>query len=277
MEYAYIYLVDTSNVDKRNTNNYDSDDIDLYDLLTLLPDDVQARLRRLVHANDRRMGIVSQTLQRHVFVKLYADNCQSFKISDIVIKRSRWGRPYWGLDEMEINTNSRCEYDYNVSHHDGLVVLAVRKSNSIGVDIALETDFTGEDFKYVFSNSEIRSVEGGSTTYSQLWSLKESYLKAIGSGLSDDIGSIEFTDVDSRNVVECTSTGPFEVDFAQHRYPKLLGLNTATKFLSIDLNNGRILSLCMPGAEKVVFYYRYLGLKDFLTDVDLILNKGAFS
>ncbi|MBI4860254.1 MAG: 4'-phosphopantetheinyl transferase superfamily protein, partial [Candidatus Riflebacteria bacterium] len=87
---------------------------------------------------------------------------------------------------------------FNLSHKRGLLALAVARGAEVGVDV--ET-VQGKDPKMahrVFAPPEIALVESiprerRALAFTVLWTLKESYIKARGKGLSIPLGSFHFT------------------------------------------------------------------------------------
>jgi phosphopantetheinyl transferase len=242
--------------------------------LEVLPVEAQERLKRITGGVNRSMALISQVLQRYVFLDVYyplriARNGPNMK--DIVIKTTMTGRRYW--DTAATGVDEAVPYDYNVSHHDGIVVVAVRKGERVGVDVAVESDFSGQNWEDIFSKSELDAVKNGTTTYSQLWSLKESFVKASGLGISQIFEGLEFINVQSKKVIPSQSSQDYtiEVDFNSSYYPRLKQKNLLTmdRFISVGLTNHRILSVCVPNGNTVKFEFKYPTISDitsFITE-----------
>jgi 4'-phosphopantetheinyl transferase len=89
--------------------------------------------------------------------------------------------------------------DFSISHARGLVVCAVTSPGRIGVDIEhfgrhVQSSTIAKRF---FTPAEAKAVESApddarSAKFLQLWALKEAYLKAHGTGLSESLQSVEF-------------------------------------------------------------------------------------
>ncbi|CAL2044600.1 unnamed protein product [Caenorhabditis brenneri] len=96
-------------------------------------------------------------------------------------------------------------FEYNVSHHGDLVVLATGESR-IGIDVMrvneARRDTAAEQMDTLnrhFSEEEIESVKGGDKSeekrwhaFYRIWCLKESILKATGVGLPDGLHNHTF-------------------------------------------------------------------------------------
>ena len=100
------------------------------------------------------------------------------------------GKPYLreGIDDLQ----------FNVSHTKGASVLAFARGIEVGIDIEhsqRKVDVEGVG-RRVFTSAERASIHGlgassGLRQFFRLWTAKEAYLKATGSGLSCDPATIE--------------------------------------------------------------------------------------
>jgi len=123
------------------------------------------------------------------------------KNQEISFGRSDKGKP--------ILNDNKSTFDINISHHGRLVVLASHSAEKVGVDVMQieqrdNLDSYFDTMKRVFSPQEwvfIRegssfdsdfSCQGKMRRFLRLWSLKESYFKAEGMGITTDLRSIEF-------------------------------------------------------------------------------------
>jgi len=80
---------------------------------------------------------------------------------------------------------------FNISHCHKAIFCAVGDT-PIGVDIE-EIQYDKALAKQIFSDTEIIRINGSdnpSVEFTKLWTMKESYLKLIGSGLTDDLKSV---------------------------------------------------------------------------------------
>ncbi len=93
---------------------------------------------------------------------------------------------------------------FNIAHTEGLVVFAACDSGQIGVDVerlSRATDvnlsrryFAAPEVDYVMSQD---SDEARTTAFLRVWTLKESFIKAIGRGLSIPLADFAFEQIDS--------------------------------------------------------------------------------
>lgn len=96
---------------------------------------------------------------------------------DIVIGTDLYGKPYWNDSE---------KYDFNISH-SGDWVVGVLASSCVGIDVEQIGPLDLSVAKHVFSGAELQIIlqkdeEEAKDYFYELWTLKESYIKAIGKG-----------------------------------------------------------------------------------------------
>lgn len=85
---------------------------------------------------------------------------------------------------------------FNISHSGEQALLAFSAAGNIGIDLErMQHDF---DFYRIqqryFSNEQVAAISNSSDSYKifyQFWTLKEAFIKAIGSGLFRDLGSFD--------------------------------------------------------------------------------------
>ncbi|MRH99226.1 4'-phosphopantetheinyl transferase superfamily protein [Kriegella sp. EG-1] len=92
------------------------------------------------------------------------------------------------------------ELDFNVSHSNNQIIIGFSKKLTIGVDIEkIKNDFDALDLaKNVFSNEEVNALStySGTSLYRAFyrgWTRKESFIKAVGEGLSYPLKSFSVT------------------------------------------------------------------------------------
>lgn len=141
------------------------------DLKLLLDKDKQQKVEKLQKIEDQKRAIISALLLNDI-LKYYG-----LSTSDIIY--NEYGKPY-------LKNNEIC---FNISHSGDYVVCAVSK-NEIGVDIQeirkvndliVQKKYTEEEQKYVTDD----------VTFTKVWTLKESYVKAIGKGLYQKVEEVE--------------------------------------------------------------------------------------
>ena len=100
-------------------------------------------------------------------------------------KKNKYGKPFISNPLITV------PLQFNISHTDKLIVLAVTIGQEIGVDAEylLRSGDTIEIAERYFSNKEVQqlytlSPENQKKHFYDLWTLSESYIKACGMGLS---------------------------------------------------------------------------------------------
>ena len=96
------------------------------------------------------------------------------------------------------------ELHYNLSHANGIAACIVSGSEC-GIDCEQVRSFRPNVMKRAFSASEHELVENAADSerdlmFFRLWTLKESYVKALGIGISYPLGTAEFSFDGSRIV-----------------------------------------------------------------------------
>ena len=109
--------------------------------------------------------------------------------SDIVINKDERGKPF---------VEGREDVFVSISHSKGAVMVGI-SDKPIGVDIEMLKTRRKTVEKRVFTDREISLIDSSTDenkAFFVLWTLKESYLKAIGTGFADNAESICFYSLD---------------------------------------------------------------------------------
>lgn len=110
------------------------------------------------------------------------------KPEKIIFKTSKYDRPELVYPIIK-------NFDFNLSHSNGAVVLAVA-NNKVGVDIEkikpiefsiYKNYFTEEESKYIFN-----AKKNYLNRFYEIWTLKEAYAKANGRGISQNLCNFHF-------------------------------------------------------------------------------------
>lgn len=126
---------------------------------------------------------------------------------------------------------------FNISHCKGLAVCAIA-NGSIGVDAEGIRKFPERVLKRCFTENEIRYIkenEFPDRAFFQLWTLKESYVKAIGIGISYPLKNAEF--IIDNNHITANAEGKYS-------------------FMQIILDNEFVCSLCCNNIFNNTVYFR---------------------
>ncbi len=149
------------------------EDCPIDNLLKLLDNDELVRYKRYQNATSARQFLLGRLLLRHVLKKHYkVANC------DIKIAYNKHGKPALILDDIH----------FNIAHSGDWVVCVVDNS-SVGIDIEKIGKFRPAVAKRLFSTDEQKVLmmhenSARNDFFYSLWTLKESYSKAIGRGLT---------------------------------------------------------------------------------------------
>ncbi|XP_070762471.1 L-aminoadipate-semialdehyde dehydrogenase-phosphopantetheinyl transferase [Enoplosus armatus] len=160
------------------------------------------RIGQFVFVKDAKSAMAGRLLLRR-FV------CERMGIpwSDIRLERSPRGKPYLAAP-LKVSSDLGPEppaWSFNLSHQGDYAVLAAEQGMQVGVDI-MKTTMPGsssvpEFFRIMtrqFTAYEWSVVQSAGSEHQQLaafhrhWALKESFIKAIGTGLGFNLQRVEF-------------------------------------------------------------------------------------
>ncbi|KAF9987577.1 hypothetical protein BGZ65_003009 [Modicella reniformis] len=171
-------------------------------LLTFLPKIECDRLLQFRAEDDTRRALIGR-LMIHAFFVAYHD-C---KWEELIFSRSEGNKPIL-LEPAHLK-----DVSFNISHHGNWVILAgdmsIRSSVRIGVDVmdfseqgefetfssCFQEQFTPAEFAYM--NDAPHDLNAPTSTnnfrrFNRMWCLKESVVKALGTGIVYDLQSFEF-------------------------------------------------------------------------------------
>jgi len=144
---------------------------------------------RFYFAKDRRCYLVTRALLRTVLSR-YAP----VDPKDWVFSANAYGRPHIANTHAPDGCLS-----FSVSHTQGLIVLGVAKGRSLGVDVEnfATRDMSIDMANHYFAPQEVAALHEVShrqrqDRFFQYWTLKESYIKARGLGLSLPLDGFSF-------------------------------------------------------------------------------------
>jgi 4'-phosphopantetheinyl transferase len=164
-------------------------DADLASWGALLSDEERARRDRFVFAEDKRDFTAAHALVRRALSRYDA------------IGPAEWRFETNGFGKPDVVAEQAGEppLAFSLSHTRGLVACAIMRGASVGIDVERcgRGVADGEIASRYFAESEIRHLqtcppEQYPTRFIEFWVLKESYIKAVGSGLSLDLHSFSF-------------------------------------------------------------------------------------
>jgi 4'-phosphopantetheinyl transferase len=156
-------------------------------LHALLTDDERRRLQDFRAAAPRRLHLIARALQRTALSRLVP----AVNAADWRFDRGATGRP-------ALAAAHRLAVDFNIAHTQGVVVMAAGREVRLGIDVErLERRRSLDIARRYFSAHEIAALEAlpvdaQARRFVELWTLKEAYLKAVGTGIAGGLGSMTF-------------------------------------------------------------------------------------
>ncbi|XP_067842244.1 L-aminoadipate-semialdehyde dehydrogenase-phosphopantetheinyl transferase isoform X2 [Heptranchias perlo] len=159
-------------------------------------DEEKQRIGRFVFAKDAKAAMGGRLLIR----KLIAEKLK-IPWNEIQLQRTTKGKPFLTNPILNVFPN----FNFNISHQGDYTVLAAEPILQVGVDV-MKTDFPGsssvaEFFRIMnrqFTDHEWNTINMAGDEWVQLdmfyrhWALKESFIKAIGVGVTFNLQRIEF-------------------------------------------------------------------------------------
>ncbi|PGK39672.1 4'-phosphopantetheinyl transferase [Bacillus anthracis] len=139
----------------------------------------QKKIKKYKFRKDMERTLIGEILVRHIIKKQFGISNNAIHFST-----NSYGKPY-AIDFEDFN--------YNISHSGSWVVLAVDDS-PIGVDIEKIQPIDLDVAKLFFSKKEYTNLMNThislrTSYFYQLWSMKESYVKQVGKGLTIPLNS----------------------------------------------------------------------------------------
>ncbi|MDE1997881.1 MAG: 4'-phosphopantetheinyl transferase superfamily protein [Burkholderiales bacterium] len=153
----------------------------------LLSQDERKRWTQFMFEKDRHCYLVSRALLRTVLANILAVHP-----SEVCFGKSSKGKPF-------LTHPKGGELSFNLTHCEDMVLLAVANRGQIGIDVEPSTRSAPLDIAYqYFAEHEVRSLKACAPKlrdeyFFALWTLKESYVKATGQGLSTPLHSFGFS------------------------------------------------------------------------------------
>jgi 4'-phosphopantetheinyl transferase len=152
-----------------------------------LPADERAAAARFVFEDDRRQALVARALVRHALAAVEGGVAAgAWRFS-----RTAHGRPVIANPSFEWLT-------FSLSHTRSLVVCAVAARAAVGVDVeSLAREPPLEVAPHYFAPAEVADLgrapsEARGHRFLEYWTLKESFVKALGLGLAVPLDSFAF-------------------------------------------------------------------------------------
>ena len=155
----------------------------------ILTDSERQQHGRFHFAKDRHRYLVTRLLIRHVLSRYVPIKPQDWRF-----EATHYGKPFI----TNVHPVAQ-DLSFNISHSDSVVVVAIAHQRSIGIDIEdLSRKAPLEVADHFFSPYEVRQLRALPSAqqprrFFDLWTLKESYIKARGKGLSIPLDQFSFS------------------------------------------------------------------------------------
>lgn len=146
-------------------------------LLQQLPFPIQNKVIRYRKWEDKQRSLFGKLL---LIKGLRSVGLNSYSLKDL--KYTRFLKPYFDN-----------HVDFNISHSGEYTICAISETSKIGIDVEMILDIPLIDFDSQFSQKEWQTVLQAKNPlhyFYTLWTMKESFLKAIGSGLNVPLNEV---------------------------------------------------------------------------------------
>lgn len=183
----------------------------LYAYSQLLSPEETTKQQRFRFEKDRHSALITRAFVRDL-LSYYAD-----------VSPADWVFAKGLKDKPEI-VNPPLPLRFNISHTDNLIICAVMLNDDIGCDVE-NTKRTSDVLsiaKHAFSNVEVNDLLTQPTMlqisrFFDYWTLKESYIKAWGLGLSIPLKDFSFTLPERHQQEDHDCIDDIKLSFAAHR------------------------------------------------------------
>ncbi|KAI5433316.1 hypothetical protein KIW84_020554, partial [Lathyrus oleraceus] len=177
--------------------------------LSLLPPQQHSSVTRFFKTQDQKRALISRMLQYALLHDLIKSNNPFL----FTIKTTSQGKPFLDLQDYDKLGITFPNFNFNVSHHGDYVAIASEPLCLVGIDIVSFDIPHGEtvadfihSFESYFSSLEWDNILNAPTSnhvliqFYRYWSLKEAYVKAMGSGLIEGLNKVEFSHTNWTNI-----------------------------------------------------------------------------
>ncbi len=162
--------------------------------LELLSKDEQARAREFKFPGDRDRFILGRASLRRILSAYIGTSAR-----EIIFRYGAHGKPFLG-DNREVFDRRGNSVAFNVTHSGEIFLCAIANCGAIGIDIEQQrpiNDPVGMARAY-FSKTELAALrlvdpQAQNRAFLDGWTRKESYIKALGVGISAHLGNFSVT------------------------------------------------------------------------------------
>lgn len=148
---------------------------------SVLSPEERARMVRFVRPVDQHRFLITRVLTRSILARYLDIDARS-----LTFDKNKYGRPHLNNPGIETGTIA-----FNIAHTDDLILLGITKQRTLGIDVeSIQRDAASVDIANRFFSPLECTALNGLPAFKQhqrffaYWTLKESYIKARGMGLS---------------------------------------------------------------------------------------------
>lgn len=212
-------------------------------LCLLIDSEKKYKIEKFINRKDKVRALIGEILIRTIIVQELG-----IRNKNIAFEKNKYGKPY--LKEYQ-------QFNFNLSHSGDFVVCAI-DDKSIGIDIEevryikyeeiAKSFFTISEFDYIVRNdSDIQLSK-----FYEIWTLKESYIKCCGQGLTIPLKSFSIDMDEYGNVKAITDNERNEYIF------KRFDMGLDYKIAVCSLNKKISKNILMINQNSLINNYLYL-------------------
>lgn len=194
----------------------------LDELCSFLNLEKRNKIKNFLNKKDKIRGVISELLIK----KLVSERLDN-KMENIEFYKNEYGKPY---------IKNHPELKFNISHSGDFVICAI-DTEPVGIDIEeirqfeyktiVKRYFSIEEFNYINK----QEVDSSLNRFYEIWTLKESYIKCCGKGLSIPLKSFSIH-IDKYKSIKVTIDG----EKMKHIF-KQFDIESGYKMAICSLNN----------------------------------------
>lgn len=168
----------------------------------VLPQSAVLRAGKITNRKNRLLSLSGELLARYLLHKTFG-----LSVIEIEFSYTEKGKPF---------IPGRNDVHFNISHSGNTVAAAVAQTR-IGIDIEhfrkinfriAERYFTPAELFYIHTQEEPEKTRN----FFEIWTIKESFLKAIGTGLTRSLSSFEVTNIAGKFMISGKGSENFRVN-----------------------------------------------------------------
>lgn len=157
----YLYICNYKKINIRNDFN------------SFITVNERKKIDSYIKYTDRERSLIEIVLLKLLIYK----HCK-IPIKDIIIKKNVYGKPYLA---------NNIEFKFNISHSNELIVIGLDMQNEIGVDVEFIKEINLESYIKILKENEIKEInkrKNKLSSFYEFWTIKESFFKEEGKGIS---------------------------------------------------------------------------------------------